>query len=241
MLVRIFYNRRPAMTTQEIRAQLAALGGDNPVADATIPNKSISFGVRVPDLRNLAKRIAKEDYKGFLDSGAREYFDEQMLRAYVIGYAKDDFDTLLGYFTAEIPYVHDWAVNDALCSSFKHAKKHREQTLKALEPYITSHNEFECRVVAVTLLAQFMDGEYLSVVEDILEKLDTTGYYAMMGVAWAAAEIVCRFPEEGMAFMERTTLDDRTFGKAVQKACESFRVSDEDKERLRRLKAERSA
>ena len=227
------------MTIQEIRAELAAHGGDNPVADATIPNKSKSFGVRVPDLRALAKRIAKEDHRGFLDSGVREYFDEQMLRAYVIGYAKDDFDTLLSYFIGEIPYVHDWAVNDALCSSFKQAKKHRDTVLDALMPYITSHNEFECRVVAVTLLAQFMDEEYIPKVEEILEKLDTSGYYSMMGVAWAAAEIVCKFPDEGMAFMGRTTLDARTYSKAVQKACESYRVSDENKEALRRMKAER--
>ena len=227
------------MTTEEIRAELSAIGGDNPVADMTIPNKSKSFGARVPDLRKLAKRIAK-DHRSFLDSGVREFFEEQMLRAYVIGYAKDDFEVLLGYFIEEIPHIHDWAVNDALCRDFKHARKHRERTLEAITPFITSHREFECRAVAVTLLSQFMTEEYIPTVEDILEKLDTSGYYAMMGVAWTAAEIVCKFPDEGMAYMEKTALDSRTFAKAVQKACESFRVSDENKQKLRQMKAERN-
>lgn len=59
-------------------------------------------GVRLPALRKLAKRIAKENGKGYLDEvlgrdAELELFEEIMLQGMVIGYWKGDLADIFSY------------------------------------------------------------------------------------------------------------------------------------------------
>ncbi len=226
------------MTVDEVRQALRSLSADQKAfTEKLVPGAENVLGIRLPELRKLAKRIAAEDPRHYLENNPQEYHEERLLQCFTLGAMKDDFDYLLGQFMAQVPRVDNWAVNDALCMEFKVCRRHREQTLAALTPLFTSHREFEVRVAAVMLLCHFVTPEYVQTVTRILEELDTTKYYAMMGVAWAAAEVVVKFPALGIPYLETCRLDGRTRRKAIQKALESFRVSPEDKAALRALRA----
>ena len=100
-----------------------------------IPGTDPIIGVRIPKLRTLAKKIAKEDWRGYLEHAACDTYEEIMLQGLVLGYAKGEIDELLEYVRAFIPKIHDWSVNDCFCATFKIAQKHREKVWNFLMPY----------------------------------------------------------------------------------------------------------
>ncbi len=208
-----FYNLM--MTIEDINRQIQ-----------TLPQTA--FGVSVPALRKLAREIARADYRGFIKQNPNNSFELKMLHAFVLGYAKDDIGVLLKSFEEFIPQVDGWAVNDALCQNFKIARRYLDVVWKFLMKYRRSKKEFESRVVAVMLLSHFLTDEYIDRVLDVLNTLDTGAYYSQMGVAWAVATAMGKYPHKCMAFLRSPTcrLDGATYQKSLQKIRESFRVSD---------------
>lgn len=221
---------------QSIRDELQTLDRNPEFTKRIIPGCGPVYGNKNPDMRRIAKRIAKGDYKEYVINNPQEYYEERMIQSFVIGYARDDFSTLLELVEKEIPYVNNWAVNDALCMDFKQCRKHRDETLAMLRKYVSSDKEYEIRVVAVMLMAHFITDEYIDEVMSILNTLKTDDYYAMMAVAWCAAEIMCKNREWGFKYLSTCTLDDRTYNKAIQKMRESYRVTQEDKDLLKSMK-----
>ena len=201
-----------------------------------IPGTDPIIGVRIPKLRALAKKIAKEDWRGYLEHAACDTYEEIMLQGLVIGYVKAEMEELLEYAAAFIPKIHDWSVNDGFCSTFKIVRKHRAEVWDFLMQYRASKSEFEQRVVAVMLMDHFLVPEYIDRVLAVYNSLKHEGYYCKMGVAWGIATTYAKFPQETQAFLLKNELDDFTYNKAIQKMLESYRVSAEDKEMLRGMK-----
>ena len=193
--------------------------------------KRTKFGISVPELRKFAKRVAGDNYKEFVENDDYSSFELKLLHAFVIGYAKDDINTLLKYFESFIPYVDDWGINDSLCQNFKIARKYPDIVWNFLMQYKNSKREFESRVVSVTLLSHYLNDEYIDKVIDVLNSLNTDDYYSQMGVAWAIATIMGKYREKCLDYLKSKNckLDKTTYNKSLQKIRESFRVSDEIK------------
>ena len=209
------------------------------------PTSLPMLGVRLPDLRRLAKKIAADDYQKFLRENPLDFFEMESLQAMVIGYAKDTIERILNYAADFIPKIHDWSVNDSFCQTFKIAEKEDEECWNFFMKYAASKKEFEVRVVAVMLMSHFLNDDYIDRVISVLDSLYTGSnpeksdfYYAKMGVAWAVATIAAKYPRKCLSYMEspENHLDDWTFNKAIQKMQESFRVSDQLKEKMKKLK-----
>lgn len=218
------------MEIKEIESRLISLSGNNAdFYNMLKPAGKKSRGVRNPELRKIAKEIAKEDYKWFLENNPLDTFEMDMLYAYVLGYAKDDIETKLYYFNKFVPKVEDWAVNDAFCGDFKIAKKHQKETWDMLSKYFGTNEEYVSRVVSVMLLNYFMDDQYIDQSLRVLEKLNHDNYYAKMGIAWALSVAMAKQPEKTIDFvLENSSIDEWTIKKSIQKMKESRRV-DQDK------------
>lgn len=201
-----------------------------------IPTGKPVLGVKVPELRKIAKRLAKEDWKGFLDTCPEDYYEHQMLKAFVLGYAKGDLETILSYADNFIPHIQDWAVNDGFCQTFRIARKYPKRVWQWLLTYAGKEDEYSQRVVAVFMLSHFLTEEYIDDVLALLNTLTCPAYYTKMAVAWCAATAYAKFPEKTMEFLKNNTLDNWTYNKSIQKMLESFRVSEQDKKILRQMK-----
>lgn len=200
------------------------------------PNSCEVIGVPVPELRKIAKTIAKDNYIDFLEKCPNDiYFEHQLLKAFVIGYAKDDITEILKHCDKFIPTIHDWAVCDSLCTSLVIAKKNREMVWNWLQKYING-GEFSQRVVAVISLSHFLTDDYINKVLDTMNKLKNQGYYTKMSIAWCVATAYAKYPQETMTFLKDNQLDNWTFNKSIQKAIESYRVPLEDKSILKNMK-----
>ena len=199
--------------------------------------KRTTFGISIPELRKYAKKIAKEDYKSFCESDDCSTFELRLLHAFVLGYAKDEIKILLKYFKKFMPYVDDWAVNDSLCQNFRIARKYQEIVWEFLMKYKKSQKEFESRIVAVILLSHYLNDEYIDRVIDVLDGLSTNDYYSQMGVAWAIATVMTKYPEKCLDYLksENCHLDTVTRKKTMQKIRESYRVTDKIKLSIKTL------
>lgn len=226
------------MTNEEIRLYFESHAEENfqKFTAGLIPDSDPILGVRVPMIRDLAKKIAKEDYRSYLAGARNDSYEEICLQGFVIGYLKADIEEVLSYAKDFIPKIHDWSVNDGFCSTFKIARKYPERVWDFLMQYRDSDREFEQRVVAVMLLNHFLTEEYIDRVFQVWDSLTHEGYYCRMGVAWGVAAAYAKFPEETRAFLQENHLDDFTYNKAIQKMLESYRVPKEDKEALRAMK-----
>lgn len=226
------------MDIKDINNELFALAAE---ANKTYINKLIPgckpcLGIRIPDLRKLAKRIAKDDYRSFMENCPDDYYEQEALQAFVIGYAKDDISAILGYADRFVPKIRDWSVNDAFCQNFSIARKHPQEVFDWLMKYVPKENEFLQRVVAVLLMSHFLNDDYYDKIYSVMDRLKFDGYYTKMGVAWCVATAYAKYPEATYEYLKDNMLDDWTYNKAIQKMLESYRVSDKDKEMLKSMK-----
>ena len=196
--------------------------------------KRTSFGISIPEVRKFAKKLAGTQGEKFFEVNDFSSFELKLLHAFTIGYMKGDIDILLNYFEDFIPQVDDWAVNDSLCQNFKIARKYPEKVWNFIEGHAKTQKEFESRIVSVLLLSHFLNDEYIDRVIVMLDKLYSEEYYAQMGIAWAFATIMGKYPEKCLSYLKSTdcSLDSVTLKKTYQKIRESFRVTDDVKNML---------
>lgn len=215
----------------ELEPRLRALANEEQAkfSSGLNPTCKPMLGVRLPELRKIAKEIAKEDYKGFLEECPDTCFEYETLQAYVLGYAKDDIEIILSYADRFLPKIMDWSVSDSFCQNFSIARKYPERVFSWLMEYARKDEEFSQRVVAVLLMSHFLVPEYIDKVLSVMDTLQFDGYYTKMGVAWCVATAYAKFPKETAAYLEHNQLEDWTYNKAIQKMCESYRVADADK------------
>lgn len=202
-------------------------------SSSLIPGVENLLGIRIPILRDMAKKLAKEDWKGCMEWDNLLYFEEIMLQGLVLGYAKAPAPEILEYARRFIPKIDNWSVNDSFCSNFKIARKEPQKVWDFLMTYKDSHDEFELRVVAVMLMNHFLDDAHIDEVLKVLGELEIVGYYTSMGVAWAYATAWAKYPEKTKAYLLANPIDADTYHKTLRKCLESYRISDEDKAWIR--------
>ena len=116
----------------------------------TVNPKTI-IGVRTPDLRALAKELAKqEDIGTFLEDLPHTYFDENQLHAFILSELKD-YDRCIQGVNTFLPYIDNWATCDQL--SPKVFRKHKPELLAYIKKWLKSDATYTVRF-AVGMLMQ---------------------------------------------------------------------------------------
>ncbi len=221
----------------DAKKELLALRDDkNAVfSKSLIPGDHVMIGARLPAMRELARRIAKDDWRKYLDEWSPEWFEDYMLRAMVIAYAKMDTDERLDEYRRFIPLIDNWSVCDSFCNTWKPREDERDAVWDFILPYLRSGKEFEMRFSAVMMLCHFIDDDHIDKVIRELDSAENDGYYFKMAKAWTLSVCFVRYPELTYSYLERHTLDDETLRMTVRKIRESYRVSDEMKAKVRGL------
>lgn len=201
-----------------------------------LKNDSINvLGVRVPQLRRLAKK-----YKNFVDellSFPDEYYEVTFIKLQVA--ALLPYDAFINYADKCVSLIDNWATCD--CLTPKCIEKHKDEFLPFIYLYLNNDKEFYQRFALTTLLHFYVEEKYYRQILDILQKdINTEYYYVHMAAAWLLAELLIKFYGDTVEFLkfnaEQNVLDKKTHNKAIQKACESYRLSAEQKTYLKRLK-----
>ena len=201
-----------------------------------LPGSGNLLGVRIPSLREIAKREAKAGWHEYLAGASDDSFEEIMLQGLVIGYAKAAPEELCRALDCFVPKIDNWSVCDSTAMTISAAKKYPEIFFAYAKKCMAGDTEFSMRFGIVLLLAHFINDEYYTEVLALLNRHEFPGYYAKMAAAWAVSVGYVKYPVETELWMKDCLLDDETFNKAVQKIKESYRVSKDAKKRVGMMK-----
>lgn len=185
------------------------------------------IGVRMPDLRRLAKEI---DATSLMAELPHRYYEENQLHAIVLSGMKD-YDECLRQVERFLPYVNNWATCDGLRP--RYFAKHTDELLPHIKQWIRSKHQYTVRFGIGMLEAFYLDKAFRNEQLQWVAKVDREEYYIRMMQAWYFATALAKQWDETLPIIP--TLPDWVRRKAVQKACESFRVSDEHKAIIRNL------
>ena len=196
------------------------------------------LGVRVSVLRNYAKEIRKDSsLEKLLKIIDDEYYEEIMLQGMLIGLEKDiSFEKLEEYIKLFVPKINNWAICDNFCAGLKITKKYKKEMWNFIQKYLKSDKEFEIRFAVVMILDYYIDEEYLKEDFKIFDDIKHEGYYVKMAVAWAISVCLIKYYEDTIEYLKTSKIDNWTYNKAIQKAIESYRISDKKKQELRKMK-----
>ena len=197
-------------------------------------DKEKVIGVRTPALRKLAKELSKDERsKNFMSSLPHVYYEENNLHAFLIEQIKD-FDTAISEIDRFLPYVDNWATCD--CMSPKAFKKDLDRLLTKIDQWLSSSHTYTVRYGICTLMRYYLDSRFTP---DLLKKvaeIRSDEYYVKMMIAWYFATALAKQYDATLPYIYEKKLDKWTHNKAIQKAIESYRVTDEHKAYLKTLK-----
>jgi len=197
------------------------------------------LGLRVPDVRALAKEIAAADWRTYLRSAGSRYMEERMLHGLVLGQIKPgDADSYLELVSDFVGKINSWSVCDTFdfAGKGKFVARHYDKIWQWLLDYLTDSREYAVRFGVVMLMKYYVDESIFKTLLERLADVRHDGYYVRMAVAWALSVAFVKHPSECYVWLKDAPLDDFTFSKTISKICDSYRVSPSDKALVRALR-----
>lgn len=193
------------------------------------------LGVRNPDMRIYAKELFKDQkqVKEFMNELPHKYYDENMLHALLLEQIKN-YDEVIIELDKFLPYVDNWAVCDTMKP--KCFKKNLDKLLVKIDEWINSNHEYTIRFAIKLLMMFYLDSEFDSKYLGVVSRVSYDSYYVNMMIAWYYATALAKQWNDAIKVIESKCLRKWIQNKAIQKAIESYRITDEQKEYLRTLK-----
>ena len=221
--------------TDNILAKLTNLAQGNEsyaVFNQRIVNTKMPvIGVRVPDLRRLARELAPDMGVANISkllTVQNKSFDYVLLCGLLITHARLDDQTAIDLTKQYLPHVDSWAHIDVFVE-----KKRRfagevwwDFALECLQ----NEDEFTVRYSVISLMTNFLDEAHIDQVFAALRNVKHDGYYVKMALAWLYATAAVHFFDLTLAELENEHIDAWTRNKSYQKMRESRRFTPEEQE-----------
>lgn len=198
-----------------------------------IPAETI-IGVRTPDMRRIAKEVfAGAQRDSFLAELPHKYYEENLVHFFVIAMIKD-FDECVRAVELFLPHVDCWPMSDqATPASFR---KNHDKLLPYIRNWIASPHVYTARFGIRMLMNEFLGDDFKEEYLELASSNKGDDYYLKMMVAWFFSTALAKKYEETVVYIEQHRLDEWVHKKAIQKALESYRVSEEHKQYLKSLR-----
>lgn len=197
-------------------------------------NPETVIGVRTPELRKYARQVGKRsDWEEFLQLLPHAYYEENNLHGFLISGMKD-YEKCIQALDIFLPYVDNWATCDFI--SPKIFKKHLHELLKEIKRWIESSHPYTVRFAIEMLMSFYLDEEFSPEYLKIVGKVRSEEYYVNMMVAWYFATALAKQYASTVIYLEEKKLDAWCHNKTIQKAVESYRITEEQKAYLRTLR-----
>lgn len=193
-----------------------------------IKTKLPVLGIKTSDLDSFAKLLARENVG--LDEFDFSCHEEVVLAGMMIGYKKCKAEEKIDLLEKLYPFFDNWAVVDSIVPRLKGLEGERTY----FEGLLEKEQEFIKRTGIIFLMKYVLPSDLKNVVL-FLKNYICKLYYVNMAISWCYSEAFIR----DYVFMKKfiCEIDDRFVrNKSIQKACESFRLTDEQKKQIKLLK-----
>ncbi|MBO5070683.1 MAG: DNA alkylation repair protein [Roseburia sp.] len=192
------------------------------------------IGVRTPRLRDFSRKMKKdENIEDFLAVLPHQYYEENNLHAFLIEQIKD-YDECVAALNQFLLYVDNWATCDMMRP--KCFKKHKGQLLEQIQKWLADSHTYTVRFGIEMLMTFYLDEEFDIKFLDMVAAVKSDEYYINMMIAWYFATALAEQYESTIPYIEKKRLPVWVHNKTIQKAIESYRITDEQKVYLRGLK-----
>ena len=201
-----------------------------------VPNidKNTIIGVRTPQMKGIAKEVfGTDEASAFLAVLPHSYYEENLVHFFLIAMIKD-FDECVKAVEDFLPYIDCWPVCDQ--GSPRSFRKNHEKLLPLIRKWIDSDHVYTARFGMRMLMNEFLDDDFKEKYLEWVASKTGEDYYLKMMAAWFFATALAKQHDAAVVYLEERRLDPWIHKKAIQKAIESYRVSDEHKEYLKSLR-----
>lgn len=200
-----------------------------------IPNvdEKTFIGVRLPIIKKYAKDLDKQSRDVFLKSLPHQYHEENILHAFILSNMKD-YDEFIRYVNEFLPFVTNWSVSDTICN--KYLYKYLDRLIEEIYVWLKSKELYRVRYAVKCLMNYYLGDEFKEEHLIKVQKVKLDDYYVKMMIAWYLATGLAKNYDSFVKAIEEHRFDTFINNKAIQKAVESYRVSDEHKQYLKTLK-----
>lgn len=197
-------------------------------------DKETIIGIRVPVLRKFAKEFAKKpEAKEFLQQLPHRYYEENNLHMMLI-IAIKDYEECLREIERFLPYIDNWATCDM--SAPKCFEAHKPELLSHIREWLASGHTYTIRYGIGMLMRLYLGEDFSPEYPEMVSQVSSEEYYIKMMVAWYFATALAMQWDAVIPYLEQKRLPDWTHRKTIQKAIESYRITQEQKDYLRSLK-----
>ena len=201
-------------------------------------NKDKMIGVRTPELKKLAKELyGNEIANAFIETLPHTYFDENQLHTFIISLIKD-YTKCLNEVEKFLPYIDNWGTCDQL--SPKVFAKHKDELIASIKKWLKSKHTYTVRFAIGMLLGLYLDDSFKEEYLELVASIKSEEYYINMMVAWYFATALAKQYKSSIKYIENKKLSPWVHNKTIQKALESYRISDEQKVYLKSLKVNKN-
>lgn len=194
----------------------------------TVDPKCI-LGVRAPLLRKIAKELSRSEQTEFLAVLPHTYYEENNLHAYLLSNMRD-FDRCITETERFLPFVDNWATCDSLRP--KCFSSHREELLVHIERWLSDGHLYTVRFAMEMLMVHFLDDAFDPAYPEWVAAVQSEEYYVKMMVAWYFATALAKQYSTVLPYLTEHRLTPWIHQKTIQKAVESYRVSQDHKQYL---------
>lgn len=194
-----------------------------------VPPDSV-LGVRVPEIRRLAKSLDEKTRREFLDELPHRFYDENMLHAAILCNIRG-FCEAMRETERFLPYVDNWAVCDALNPAG--FSKDKAALMNKIREWLTSSDTYAVRFGLGMLMRHFLGGDFRPEYLELASQVKSDEYYVNMMLAWYFATALTKQWDSAVLFIDGCRLGAWVHNKAIQKACESRQIPEPRKEYLK--------
>lgn len=193
------------------------------------------IGIRTPALRKLAREVARmPESREFMKILPHFYYEENNLHGFLIEGIKD-YEECIEAIEVFLPYIDNWATCDLI--SPKIFKKHLPELIEKIKEWMASEHTYTIRFGMEMLMRYYLEEDtFLEEYLEMVAAIRSEEYYVNMMIAWYFATALAKQYDAAIPYIEQRKLERWTHNKAIQKAVESYRVSDEQKAYLRSLR-----
>ena len=193
------------------------------------------LGVKTSELKNIAKRISKGDYKSYIEFNNSKFYEPIMIEGLILGYLKLPFDELINYINKYLEKVTNWAHIDLLVTNLRQFKKSPKEGFKYAKSLTHSKNNWTKRCGIVILLTYYLHDIYIDKTLEVASKVKSGDYYVKMAIAWLMSISYIKYKETTLVYLVNIK-DDFIYNKTLSKITDSRRISAEEKDFIRSLK-----
>lgn len=192
------------------------------------------IGVRVPHLRNLAKEMRRSpEAEQLIRELPHTYFEEYLLHGFLLSYITD-FDRCALELDKLLPYLDCWALTDSISPPV--FKRNKKGLLPWIDTWLSRGDTYSVRYGILMLMKHYLGDDFRPEYMERVAAVRSDEYYVNMAVAWYFATALASQLGHAIKYFESGSLSPWIHAKAIQKACESCRISREVKDYLKSLR-----